>query len=390
MDFESDFFNSFRLFCEREIEPNSSNWDELGEFPISIFKSLSNIGYFGLLAEEEDGGSNLGVLVGTKAMELLSEYSGSVFFSVSASFGLFGEPLKHFGTKEQKKQFYQPVINGDKIGCLGITEPHSGSDVSSIRTTAKQDKNGRIHLNGQKTYITNSSIADFAIVLARYINSEGEDKGLTHFIFSLDRKGISKGMPMKKLGLKASVTGELFFDNADIGGEETILGGVGKGFRQTMMTFNEERLSIAAYSLGVLNSCLKESIRFAKTRESFSSPIYKHQAVANLLAELYTKVESVRSFTYRIAKEMDEDQKKIRKDRDSELGAKCSALKLFASVQAREGTNLAVQIHGGAGFMEEYKVARLYRDIRLAEIGGGTSEIQKSIIAGSIMKMKSD
>jgi alkylation response protein AidB-like acyl-CoA dehydrogenase len=109
MDFESEFFNSFRLFCEREIEPNSSNWDELGEFPISIFKSLSNIGYFGLLAEEEDGGSNLGVLVGTKAMELLSEYSGSVFFSVSASFGLFGEPLKHFGTKEQKKQFYQPV-----------------------------------------------------------------------------------------------------------------------------------------------------------------------------------------------------------------------------------------------------------------------------------------
>lgn len=389
MEYTREFLDAFKSFCEKEIKPHVEHWDSQGSLPREIFPALANIGYFGLLAPEEYGGSNLGVIAGIKAMELLSEYCGSTFFSASASFGLFGEPLRHFGTEAQKQKFYVPVLDGNKIGCLGITEPQSGSDVSAIITSAKQLQDGSIVLNGQKTYITNSSIADFAIILARYKNSHGEDKGLTHFIFELDKPGINRGKPMKKLGLRASVTGELFFDNANIGSTECILGGIGKGFRQTMMTFNEERLSIAAYCLGVLNSCLKEASTFARTRRSFGVPIYQHQAVSGMLAELYTKLESVKSFTYRIANEMDEDNKKDRKNRDPELGAKCSALKLFASVQAREGTNLAVQIHGGAGFMEEYKVARLYRDIRLAEIGGGTSEIQKSIITSSVMKWKS-
>jgi alkylation response protein AidB-like acyl-CoA dehydrogenase len=389
MDWTTEFLKTFKNFCEKEIKDKAEEWDNEGSLPIEIFPALANIGYFGLLAPEEYGGSNLGVLAGVKAMEMLSEYCGSTFFSASASFGLFGEPLRNFGTNEQILKYYIPVLEGNKIGCLGITEPQSGSDVSAITTSAKQLQDGSISLSGQKTYITNSSIADFAIILARYTNSNGEDKGLTHFLFELDKPGINRGKPMKKLGLKASVTGELFFDQAIIGKEECILGGIGKGFRQTMMTFNEERLSIAAYSLGVLNACLKESISFARTRKSFGIPIYQHQAVSGMIAELYTKVESVRSFTYRIAEEMEIDLRKERKDKVAELGAKCSALKLFASVQAREGTNLAVQIHGGAGFMEEYKVARLYRDIRLAEIGGGTSEIQKSIITGTIMKIKS-
>ncbi|MCG9876370.1 MAG: acyl-CoA/acyl-ACP dehydrogenase [Leptospiraceae bacterium] len=388
MEWTQEFLDTFRNFCEKEIKPHAEDWDQNGSLPKEIFPALANIGYFGLLAPEEYGGSNLGVLAGVKSMELLSEYCGSTFFSASASFGLFGEPLRHFGTEAQKQKYYVPVLDGKKIGCMGITEPQSGSDVSAITTTAKQNKDGTILLNGQKTYITNSSIADFAIILARFINSEGEDKGLTHFILELDKPGISRGKPMKKLGLRASVTGELFFEQANIGSSESILGGIGKGFRQTMMTFNEERLSIAAYCLGVLNACLKEASSFARTRKSFGSPIYQHQAVSGMLAELYTKLEAVKSFTYRVATEMEEDQKKARKDRDPELGAKCSALKLFASVQAREGANLAVQIHGGAGFMEEYKVSRLYRDVRLAEIGGGTSEIQKSIITSSIMKWK--
>lgn len=386
MEEYSELYQNFRNFCEKEISPFASEWDEVGELPRDIFEKLSKVGYFGLLAPEEYGGSALGVVPSLKSMEILSEYCGSTFFSCGASFGLFGEPLKNFGTEKQKELFYIPVLEGKKIGCMGITEPQSGSDVSSIKTTAKQTSDGSIILNGQKTYITNSSIADFAIVLARYHDEAGVDKGLTHFIFPLDLVGVSKGKPMKKLGLRASVTGELFFDQVNIGGSESILGGVGKGFRHTMMTFNEERLSIAGYSLGVLNSAFKESINFAKTRQSFGKPIYQHQSVSNLIAELYTKMESVRSFTYSVAEEMEKEYKKPRKDRDPELGGKCSALKYFASTQAREGVNLAVQIHGGAGYMEEYKVARLYRDIRLAEIGGGTNEIQKSIIAGMAMK----
>lgn len=385
---ENEYLSVFREFCKKEIQPFAEEWDAKAELPGEIFTKLAQVGYSGIVVPEEYGGGDLGIPTGVRAMEILSEHCGSTFFSASASFGLFGEPLKHFGTAQQKERYYLPVLEGKKIGCLAITEPHSGSDVSSLKTSARIQADGKIRLNGQKTYITNSSIADYCIVLARLFDANDRDIGLTHIILDLDNPNIGRGKPMKKLGLKASPTGELFFEDAIIDGEIAILGGKGKGFRQTMMTFNEERLSIAAFCLGIVNACLSESLSFSKTRESFGKPIHEHQSVSNMIAELYTIREAVKSFTYRLADEMEENEKnkKIGKPQDRELPAKCSALKLFASEQAREATNLAVQIHGGAGFMEEYRVARLYRDIRLAEIGGGTSEIQKSIIAGTVIK----
>ncbi|MCC5816337.1 MAG: acyl-CoA/acyl-ACP dehydrogenase [Leptospira sp.] len=385
MDISTEYLEAFRNFCEKEIKPYAAEWDECNELPGGIFKKLADVGYFGIVAPEELGGSDLGIVAGVKAMELLSEYCGSTFFSASASFGLFGEPLKHFGTQEQKEKYYKSVLTGGKIGCLAITEPQSGSDVSAIQTTAKFNENGEILLKGQKTYITNSSIADYCIVLARLIDAEGKDLGLTHVLLELDNPNIGRGTPMKKLGLRASVTGEIYFDDANIGDKSQILGGIGKGFRQTMATFNEERLSLAGFCLGVIRACLKESVQFARTRKSFGKPIYQHQSVGNLLAELYTIQESVASLTYSVAESM-EGQSRGTLPKDKTMPARCAALKYFASTQAREATNIAVQIHGGAGFMEEYKVARLYRDIRLAEIGGGTSEIQKSIIASYVMK----
>lgn len=387
MDVTLKYLEAFRNFCEKEIKPYAQEWDEKGELPRSLFKKLADVGYFGIVAPEELGGSDLGIVAGVKAMELLSEYCGSSFFSASASFGLFGEPLKHFGSKEQKERYYLPVLSGEKIGCLAITEPHSGSDVSSIQTTAKINSKGQIAIKGQKTYISNSSNADFCIVLARLIDETGRDLGLTHILLELDNPKIGIGKPMKKLGLRASVTGELFFDEAIVGDKSQILGGIGKGFRQTMATFNEERLSLAGFSLGVIRSALKESISFSKSRRSFGKPIHQHQSVGNLLADLYTIQESVASMTYAVAESM-EKQARGMEPPDKTMPARCAALKYFASTQAREATNIAVQIHGGAGFMEEYKVAKLYRDIRLAEIGGGTSEIQKSIIASYVVKSK--
>lgn len=390
MKIEHEFLEMFRDFCENEISPNAEKWDESGTLPGDLFAKLAQVGYSGIVAPEEYGGYDLGIQMGVLSMEILSEFCGSSFFSASASFGLFGEPLKHFGTKEQKEMYYKPVLEGKKIGCLAITEPQSGSDVSSITTQAKIQSDGRILIFGQKTYITNSSIADYGIVLVRLVDESGKDLGLTHILVDLNQAGVSRGKPMKKMGLRASVTGELFFDSAIVGGKESILGGIGKGFRQTMMTFNEERLSIAAYCLGVINACMKESVSFARTRKSFGKPIHHHQAVSHHLANLYTIQESVKSFTYRIAEEMEinERRKKQGETQDKDLPAKCSALKLFASEKAREASNIAVQIHGGAGYMEEYKVARLYRDVRLAEIGGGTSEIQRSIIGSLVAKKK--
>ncbi|TGK26963.1 acyl-CoA dehydrogenase [Leptospira yasudae] len=377
------FINSFNDFCKKEIEPFAEEADRKKEIPRSHFHRLAQIGYIGLPHEEEYGGQNAGAFRSLIAMQILGKSCGSTFFSVGASGGLFGLPIHHYGNEEQKRNYLPSINDGSKIGSLGITEPDAGSDVSSLRTIAKEVSKGRYQLSGQKTYITNAPIADFCLVLAKVRDLNGKEKGLTHFFVNLNSKGVQRSAPMEKLGLKASPTGALFFEDVEVSSND-ILGTLGKGFRQTMQTFNMERISLAAWSIGLMEACLEESKSFASTRKSFGKPISQHQSVANLLAEIYTKLEASRWFTYNVAWEME------RADRSGKgsmhLSGKCASCKLFATTSAREVANLAVQIHGGAGFMDEYKVSRLYRDVRLGEIGGGTSEIQKLIIAGSIQK----
>ncbi|TGM61708.1 acyl-CoA dehydrogenase family protein [Leptospira adleri] len=377
------FTNLFSDFCKKEIEPHAEETDRKKEIPKSHFHKLAQIGYIGLPHEEQYGGQNAGTLRSILAMQTLGKACGSTFFSVGASGGLFGLPIHHFGKEEQKKKYLPEINQGTKIGSLGITEPDSGSDVSAIKTVAKEISKGIYHLSGQKTYITNSPIADYCLVLARVQDLNGKEKGLTHFFVDLNANGVQRSAPMEKLGLKASQTGALFFEDVEVSSED-ILGTLGKGFRQTMQTFNMERLSLAAWSIGLMEACLEESKSFSSTRRSFGKPIAQHQSVGNLLAEIYTKLEASRWFTYNVAWEMEEAER-LEKG-NMHLSGKCASCKLFATTSAREVTNLAVQIHGGAGFMEEYKVSRLYRDVRLGEIGGGTSEIQKLIIAGNIMK----
>ncbi|MBM9576415.1 acyl-CoA/acyl-ACP dehydrogenase [Leptospira sp. 201903070] len=380
---EQMFINLFSDFCKKEIEPYAEEADQKKEIPRSHFHKLAQIGYIGLPHKEEYGGQNAGTFRSLLSMQTLGKACGSTFFSVGASGGLFGLPIHHFGKEEQKKKYLPEINSGTKIGSLGITEPDSGSDVSAIKTVAKEISKGLYHLSGQKTYITNSPIADDCLVLSRVQDLNGKEKGLTHFFVDLNAKGVQRSKPMEKLGLKASQTGALFFEDVEVSSED-ILGTLGKGFRQTMQTFNMERLSLAAWSIGLMEVCLEESKSFASTRRSFGKTISQHQSVGNLLAEIYTKLEASRWFTYNVAWEMEEAEKSGKGN--MHLSGKCASCKLFATTSAREVTNLAVQIHGGAGFMEEYKVARLYRDVRLGEIGGGTSEIQKLIIAGSILK----
>jgi alkylation response protein AidB-like acyl-CoA dehydrogenase len=379
LDLISRFLDNFRDFCRKEVSPYEGENPQIMDK--ALFQKLGKIGYLGLLHEEEFGGMNLGVVGATQVMEVLGEVSGGVFLSGGASAGLFGLSIKHLGTLEQKKKYLPSIISGDKIGCLGVTEPDSGSDVSAISTTVKEGSDGIYRLSGQKTYITNAPYADYALVLARFQDKMGKDKGLTHFVVDLSISGIDRSKPMKKMGLETSATGALYFDQAEIGGEETVLGRLGKGFRQTMETFNLERLSLAAWSLGLMNACVKESQSFSKSRKSFGKSILQHQSVGNLLAEMMTKTEATRAFTYQVAKEIQD--KEEANESIMPLSARCAMVKLFATESAREVANLAVQIHGGAGYMSEYAVSRYYRDIRLAEIGGGTSEIQKRIIVGA-------
>ncbi|TGL64868.1 acyl-CoA dehydrogenase family protein [Leptospira sarikeiensis] len=379
---EREFIVSFRNFCKKEIHPFAEEADKKKEFPRSHYTKLGEAGYLGLLHEEEFGGQGAGVFLSTLAMEIVSEYCGSTFFSAGASAGLFGLPIKHFGTSDQKKKFLPDIISGKLIGSLGVTEPDGGSDVSALTSIARK-KGDRYFISGQKTFITNAPNADYSLVLARAQDENGNEKGLTHFIVDLRSKGVSRSVAMDKMGLKASPTGALFFEDVEVS-EENILGKLGKGFRQTMQTFNAERLSLAAYSLGVMKACLDESKSFASSRKSFGKSIYQHQGVAFMLAEIYAKYEAAKWFTYNVAWEMERIESEGKGS--MLLSGKCAACKLFATTAAREVTNLAVQIHGGAGYMDEYKVSRLYRDTRLGEIGGGTSEIQKLIISGSIMK----
>jgi alkylation response protein AidB-like acyl-CoA dehydrogenase len=360
--------------------------DKKGEVPRSHFEKLYKVGYTSAMFEEANGGSNSSYYFVTHMQEALAEACGSTFFSVGASVGLFGLPLREHGTDAQKAKYLPDIISAKKIGALGVTEPGAGSDVANIQTKAVF-KNGKYYISGAKTYITNAPICDFVHVLA-VAEKDGKKIGQTVFIVDAHAKGVSRGKPMDKLGLKGSPTGELFFDEVEVG-EDAILGRAGRGFAIIMSAFNRERLALAAYSVGVMAAAIQHCRKYAKERKAFGKPIIKHQAVAFMISDMITKYEAARQVLHETAWMLDEagdESHYMHNGERVELAARTASLKLMASTYAREVTNLAVQVFGGAGYIEDYPVARLYRDIKLAEIGGGTSEIMKSIVARSESK----
>ena len=383
---EKELFHSFRNFCQKEIAPLTAELDKKGEVPRSHFEKLYQVGYTSAMHEAAYGGTDSSYFFATHLQEALAEACGSTFFSVGASVGLFGLPLREHGTDAQKAKYLPDIIKGKKVGALGVTEPGAGSDVANIQTKAVF-KNGKYYISGAKTYITNAPICDYVHVLA-VAERDGKKVGQTVFIVDANAKGVSRGKPMDKLGLKGSPTGELFFDEVEVG-EESILGRAGRGFAIIMSAFNRERLALGAYSVGVMAAAIQHCRKYAKERKSFGKPIIKHQAVAFMISDMITKYEAARQMLHETAWMLDEagdESHYMHNGERVELAARTASLKLMASTYAREVTNLAVQVFGGAGYIEDYPVARLYRDIKLAEIGGGTSEIMKSIVARSESK----
>jgi len=413
---EKELFHNFRNFCQKEIAPYTAEMDKKGEIPRSHFEKLAKIGYTGIGHEESVGGSNASYFLATHFNEALAEACGSTFFSVGASIGLFGLPIREYGTEAQKTKYLPDIVAGKTVGALAVTEPGAGSDVANIQTKAVF-KNGKYYLSGTKTFITNAPVCDYVLVLAvvetphpphptsppsphRGEGGEvpkavgGVRTGQTVFIVDAHAKGVSRGKPMDKLGLKGSPTGELFFDAVEVG-EEHILGRAGRGFAIIMAAFNRERLALAAYSVGVMAAAIQHCRKYAKERKAFGKAIIKHQAVAFMLSDMITKYEAARQVLHETAWILDQASTSnseasaghfVHNGEKIELTARTAAVKLMASTYAREVANLAVQVFGGAGYIEDYPVARLYRDIKLAEIGGGTSEIMKSIIARSESK----
>ncbi|MBN2080168.1 MAG: acyl-CoA dehydrogenase family protein [Spirochaetes bacterium] len=372
---------NFAKFCTKEIEPRAEMLDRAshGEVDTLIkenMKKLASIGYLGMGHEEEFGGTDLDLISQAIAGEEVSKACASTFLSCGASSGLFGVPLRFFGNAEQKKKYLPGIIAGDIVGCFGLTEPEAGSDAASIKTTAVK-KGDTWVINGTKTFITNATIADVALVFAYNDREKGPGAGVTCFLVDKGTKGFSVGKPFDKMGFRGSPTAELIFEDCEVP-ESSVLGEVGRGFIQAMQTLEYGRIGMATVSLGIAVKCLEHANKYSKERTAFGKPINRFQEVAFKLADMMIMTDVSRLLIYQAcwAKEL----------KDPEAAILASVAKVFASESATQISSMAVQVHGGYGYIKEFAVERLYRDAKLGEIGEGTSEIQRVLIAKDLIR----
>jgi butyryl-CoA dehydrogenase len=360
-----------RNFAEQEIIPHSRAFDESQEFPHAWAKKMGELGLMGVFVPEKYGGAGLDAVCYAITIEELSRADASAGVIAAVCNGLVCEPLLHYGTEEQKHKFLVPVARGDWIGAYALTEPGSGSDAAAMRTTATRDRDEWV-LNGTKAFATNASVAKIVVVYAR---SGPQKHDISAFIVPTDASGFSVLKKEDKMGIRASDTVSLGFDGVQIP-EENLLGQVHKGFTIAMATLDGGRIGIAAQALGIAQRALEESTKYAKEREAFGQKIAEFQAIQWKLADMATEIDAARLLTYRAA-------------HLEGLGRRhtyeSSVAKLFASEAAHRAVDSAVQIHGGYGFIKDYVVEKLYRDQRVTDIFEGTSEVQRLVIARSVL-----
>ncbi len=374
MDFEltseqKNLKESFAKLCEKEIAPRAEYIDKEAVFPRESIALLGTSGFLGMGFPEEYGGFAGDPVTKALLGEELAKACASTYLSAGASAGLFAVPVWKFGTEAQKKKYLPDILAGKKIGALAITEPHAGSDVLGMKTTARRQGSTWV-INGSKTFITNGPVADYYVVVA-YTDKDKKRDGLSLFLVDQDTKGFSRGKPLEKMGVRGSPTSELFFDDCVVP-EEHILGTENNGFYQLAQTLTHGRIGMAVYSLGIAQACLDESISYAQDRSAFGRKLAYFQDIHFKIADMKMYIDVGRELIYKAAWMLSQD------DPQSILFA--SIAKLFMSEHATTIASDAVQIFGGYGFMKGYKVERLYRDAKLGEIGEGTSEIQRAII----------
>ena len=371
---------NFSNFCKNEIAPNAqvldkASHDEVDKLIKENIKKLAGIGYLGMGHEEKYGGTDLDLISQVVAGEEVAKACASTFLSVGATCGLFGVPLRLFGTDEQKEKYLPAIIKGELIGCFGLTEPGAGSDAAGI--SAKAEKKGdKWILNGTKTFITNASICDAALVFAYNDKEKGPGEGVTCFIVDKDAPGFSVGKPFDKMGYRGSPTAELILDDCEVP-ESAVLGEVGKGFIQAMQTLEYGRIGMGLASLGVAAKCLELSNQYSKERKAFGRFINRFQEVSFKLADMMILIDTSRLLIYKAAW--------AKQVKDPEAAVLASCAKVVATESATQVSNMAVQVHGGYGYIKEFEVERLYRDAKLGEIGEGTSEMQRIMIAKDIL-----
>ncbi len=365
---------SVREFAEREILPNVMKWDEAGEFPLSTIKELGKLGLLGTIFPTELNGAGMGYVEYATAIEELSRVDGSVGIIVAAHTSLCSNHIFVAGNEAQKKKYISKLATGEFIGAWGLTEPSSGSDAGSARMTATQTKGGWV-LNGTKTFCTNGHYADVVVVIA-VTDRTAHTHGLSAFVVEKGTKGFRPGKKENKLGLRASDTAELIFEDCFVPAEN-LLGHEGDGFIDAMRILDGGRISIAALSLGMAEGAYEAALKYSKERKQFGKAISEFQAIQWKLADMATEIEAAKLLTLKAAS---------MKDAGLKTTQESSMAKLYASEVAVRCANEGVQIHGGYGFTKDYPAEKFYRDVKLCTIGEGTSEIQRLVIARQLLR----
>jgi alkylation response protein AidB-like acyl-CoA dehydrogenase len=370
------FRKSFQDFLQKEVVPHIEKWEKTGTIERFIWKKFGEMGYFGLNQPEEFGGLNLDIFYTVIFLEELQKIdSGGFAAAMWAHAYLAMTHVKTEGSQEIKEKYLTASIEGDKIGCLCITEPFGGSDVAGMKTTAVK-KDDKYIINGSKTFITNGVYSDYLVVAAKTSPEEG-NKGMSIFIIDRETPGISTNK-LDKLGWRASDTAELAFDNVEVP-VENLMGEKDKGFSYIMQHFAMERLIMGVNAHARAEYALDYAINYMSEREAFGKTIDKFQALRHSVADMASEVEMCREFNYSIAKRLGEGQYVVKE---------ASMSKLLSTKMADKVIYESLQMLGGYGYMEDYPLARLYRDSRLGPIGGGTSEILREIIAKMIIDKK--
>jgi alkylation response protein AidB-like acyl-CoA dehydrogenase len=366
-----------RDFAENEIMPIASEIDKEGRFPFETFKKMGELGIMGLPWPEEYGGAGADTVCYAIATEEISRACGSHGLSYAAHVSLGSSPIYLFGTEEQKMKYLTPLARGEAFGALGLTEPEAGSDAGGTKTTAVLDGNEWV-INGAKSLITNGPIAATVITVAKTDPTAPGSHGISTFIVEADRPGFKVGKEEDKFGLRGSPTSQLFFEDCRIP-KENLLGKEGDGFSQVMEVLDGGRISIGSMALGLGQAALEESVKYAKERHQFGRPIAAFQAVQWMIADAATRLEAARLLVYKAA---------YLEDRGKRFTKEAAIGKLFASEAAELACFNAMQIHAGYGYTKDYPVERFYRDNRLTQIGEGTSEIQRLVIARQVLGLR--
>lgn len=363
-----------RDFAVNEVKPIAAEIDVTERFPMENVKKMGELGMMGIPFPTEFGGAGGDVLSYILAVEELSKVCATTGVILSAHTSLCASLINENGTPEQKEKYLRDLCTGNKIGAFGLTEPGAGTDAAGQQTTAVLDGDNYI-LNGSKIFITNGGVADTFIVFAMTDKSKGT-KGISAFIIEKGFPGFSIGKKEDKLGIRASSTTELIFENCVVP-KENLIGREGKGFGIAMKTLDGGRIGIAAQALGIAEGALDEAIKYMKERKQFGRPIAAFQGLQWMVAEMSTKIEAARFLVYKAA---------WLKENKQPYSVDAARAKLYAAEVAMDVTTKAVQLFGGYGYTKEYPIERMMRDAKITEIYEGTSEVQKMVISGSLLK----